>query len=105
MRRALLVLALCITAAGCALPEPGVRLFWVTNKTQQTIVVKPQLDLDVAPKHALPGETVGLVARDEGCEARPWVALTDSGEVLATIPGGCRGHQWAIRGLNDSTYE
>jgi hypothetical protein len=90
---------------GCTYIEPGPSLFRVENHTGQTLVIGPRVpDPAEPPKTAEPGEIRVFDPKPDGCESRPWVATTGSGDVVAEIPGACREHTWTIRGLNDSTY-
>lgn len=105
MKRIALVVVAALVLSGCydILPPR----FRVANYTGQTIVIEartPEGRVSFTQK-AESGEAVQFSPGDEGCESSPWVAKAESGEILAQIPGGCKGHIWTIRGLNDSAYE
>ena len=38
------------------------------------------------PWAVLPGDTVAIAPNPDGCQSRPWIATTESGEVLAEMP-------------------
>jgi hypothetical protein len=106
MKRFILLSISGLMLSGCFLTDIGPPHFFVTNKTAQTLVVGPgDGNPDETTKRVASGETVFFDPDTEGCGSRLWVAANASGEALADNSGGCVGHTWTIRGLNDSTYE
>jgi hypothetical protein len=84
-------------------PDRGPDLPWVTNKTQETLIVQPRNGHETA-RTVGAGKSTTYPGQPPGCEKAPWVATTLSGDVVAEIPGGCTGHEWTIYGVNNSTY-
>lgn len=108
MKRAVLLLlaGLLITGCGWSWLETPAKAFRGENLTGQTIIVRPRTpDPSSRPITVRPGATWSAQPDPDTCEFTPWVAVSESGQVLAEIPGACAGHRWSIRGLNDSTYE
>lgn len=98
MKRIALVVVAMVVLSGCydALPP----MFRVANYSGQTIIVEeraPDGGVRFAEK-VEPGEVAQFAPRAEGCGSTAWAAKTESGEILAQISGGCKGHIWTIRG-------
>lgn len=105
MKRIALLVVVALVLSGCYDILPP--MFLVANYTGRTIVIEAR-DPDGGVKfmeEVEPGDLAEYSPAQEGCESRPWLAKTESGEILAQIPGGCVGHVWRIRGPNDFTYE
>jgi hypothetical protein len=107
MKRAVVLLFAGLLITGCrSWVEPPAKAFRGENLTGQTIIVRPRTpDRLLPPMTVRPGEPFLTQTDPDTCEFTPWVAVTESGQVLAEISGACDGHWWSIRGLNDSTYE
>ena len=104
VRTAALLVTVGLLLAGCVAYDPLVPRFEVKNLTGQHLNVTPA-NRAKATFQATPGERRFLPVLEAGCESFGWVATFDSGTIVAKIPGGCLGHLWTIRGVNDSTYE
>jgi hypothetical protein len=104
MRAAALLGAVGLLLSGCVAYDALPRGFEVYNLTGEQLTITAR-DEQRGTFYAEPGELIHLMVQPEGCESRSQVARSDSGTVVAQIPGGCRGYRWTIRGINDSTYE
>jgi len=112
LRTAILVGIFSLLMSGCGFVDPLPKLFRVTNHTQQVLVIrekeipgKGEVAFPGTPKSVSPGGTVTFVPTLKGCESHAWVATSEAGDTIAEIPGGCIGHDWTIRGVNDSSYD
>lgn len=85
-------------------PDRGPDLLWVTNKTQETLIVQPRNGHET-PVTIPVGKSMKYPEQPLGCEKAQWVATTLSGDVVAEIPGACAGHEWTIYGVSNSTYK
>lgn len=86
-------------------PDVSPPPFIVTNLTAQPILVGPLTPDPNEPSRLVdPGRGVGFYPGFDVCESMAYVATSTSGEVLAEIPSGCRGHEWMIYGPNNATY-
>jgi hypothetical protein len=101
MKRAVVLLFAGLLITGCrSWVEPLPRTFRGENLTGETIVVRPRtLDRLLPPITVKRGEAWSTQTDPGTCEFTPWVAVSESGQVLAEIPGACAGHRWSIRGL------
>ena len=100
---AALLVVMCLLLSNCRWPDRGPDLLWVTNKTQETLIVQPWNGHET-PVTIPVGKSMTYPGQPPGCEKAPWVATTLSGDVVAEIPGACAGHEWTIYGVNNSTY-
>jgi hypothetical protein len=100
---AALLLLIGVLFSGCRWPDSGPDLLWVTNKTQETLIVQPRNGHETAQTVGV-GKSTTYPGQSPGCEKAPWVATTLSGDVVAEIPGACAGHEWTIYGVNNSKY-
>ena len=104
MKKVAVLVVVGLLLSGCwdVLPK----MFRVTNDTGHSIVIearRPNGELMTTEK-AEPGSTVEFTINSDGYGSKRWVAKTGSGEFVAEILGGCPGHIWTIRGLNDASY-
>ncbi len=95
------ILGLSGCAFGYDVVEPT---FEVMNLTGSPLLLRP-LDGSSFRRDAPPAEIIHLEVSEEGCGSHGWIATTPSGNAVAQVSGGCPGHRWTIRGINDSTYE
>jgi hypothetical protein len=102
----MVVLASAVFLSGCMIPNVGPPMLRVENLSPQDLDVSPKTADELRPPVTVAAGDAMFFAPDaEGCESRPWVAVSESGSVVAEIPGACTGHIWTIRGAGDSTYE
>jgi hypothetical protein len=90
--------------SGCIFDQWPRPSFEVVNLTAQELTLE-RPDGQGGIFQVSSGGTARILVTEERCDSRGWVATFDSGTIVAQVPGGCVGHRWTIRGVNDSTYE
>lgn len=96
--------AAVLSFAGCVPYDAPTPIFEIKNLTGEQLILTP-LDHTPVTVRATPGAITGIPVNQDVCDSFGWVATSESGTIVAQIPGGCRGYLWTIRGINDSTYE
>jgi starvation-inducible outer membrane lipoprotein len=105
MKRVAYLLVPALLLSGCYDVLPP--MLHISNRTPHELVIEARSETGaiVITAKIEAGRVEEFAPNDDGCDARPWIAKAESGEVVAQVPGACKGHTWTIRGPGDATYE